>query len=113
MVREYIQVPLNTSLKGWNAKWFYIRNADPSLSVDIDHLAMLSANRSARPIGSEMTQIDELLQILGQMRNNLDGVGVAINFIVHQIQLSKERFHPAYEYTSDEDTAWEVPREDK
>ena len=24
MVKEYIQVPLNTSLKGWNAKWFYI-----------------------------------------------------------------------------------------
>ena len=24
MVKEYIQVPLNTSLKGWNVKWFYI-----------------------------------------------------------------------------------------
>ena len=24
MVKEYIQVPLNMSLKGWNAKWFYI-----------------------------------------------------------------------------------------
>ena len=44
MVREYIQVPLNMSLKGWNAKWFYIRNAEPSLSADIDHLAVPSAN---------------------------------------------------------------------
>ena len=40
MVNEYIQAPLNTSLKGWNAKWFYIRNAEPSLSTDIDHLAV-------------------------------------------------------------------------
>ena len=24
MVKEYIQVPTNMSLKGWNAKWFYI-----------------------------------------------------------------------------------------
>ena len=68
MVKQYIQVPLNTWLKGWNAKWFYIRNAEPSLS--------------ARPTSSKMPQVDELLQILGQMRNNLDGVGVAINFII-------------------------------
>ena len=85
MVKEYIQVPLNTSLKVWNAKWFYIRNAEPSLSADIDRLAVPSINWSARLISSEMTQVDELLQILGQMRNNLDGVGVAINFIVRQI----------------------------
>ena len=56
-----------------------------------------------------MTQVDELLQILGQMRNNLDGVGVAINFIIRQIQPSKERFHPTYEYIGDEDTAREAP----
>ena len=56
-----------------------------------------------------MTQINELLQILGQMRNNLDGVGVAINFVVHRIQPCKERFHPAYEYAGDEDTAREAP----
>ena len=42
------KVPLNTSLKGWNAKWFYIRNAEPSLSADIDHLAVPSANWSMR-----------------------------------------------------------------
>ena len=57
-----------------------------------------------------MTQVDELLQILGQMRNNLDEVGVAINFIVRRIQPSKERFHPTYEYTVDEDTTQEGPR---
>ena len=56
-----------------------------------------------------MTQVDELLQILGQMHNNLDRDGVAINFIVRLIQPSKERFHPAYEYTGDEDTTREAP----
>ena len=108
MEKEYIQGPLNTSLKGWNAKWFYIRNAEPSLSANIDHLAVPSANWSARPISSDMTQVNELLQILGQMHNNLDGVGVAINFVVRRIQPSKERFHPAYEYTGDENTAREA-----
>ena len=55
MVNEYIQVPLNTLLKGWNAKWFYIQNVEPSLLANIDHLAVPSANWSARPNSSEMT----------------------------------------------------------
>ena len=25
MVGKYITVPLNTSLKGWNARWFYMK----------------------------------------------------------------------------------------
>ena len=102
-------MPLNISLKGWNAEWFYIRNAKPSLSTSIDSLAVPSANWSARPNGEEMTQVVELLQILGQMRNNLNRVGVAINFICRRIQPSKERVHPAYEYAGDEDTAREAP----
>ena len=109
MVKEYIQVPLNTSLKGWNAMWFYIQNAEPSLSAGIDHLTVSSTNWLERPNSSEMTQVDELLQILGQIRNNLDGVGVAINFIIHQIQPSMERFRHSYEYTGDEDTTREAP----
>ena len=56
-----------------------------------------------------MTQVDELLQILGHMRNNLDRVSVVINFVVRWIQTSKERFHPAYEYTGDKDTTREAP----
>ena len=42
------------------------------------------------------------------MWNNLNGVGVAINFVYRRIQPSKERVHPAYEYIGDEDTAWEA-----
>ena len=29
MANEYINVPLNTSLKGWNARWFYIKQSHP------------------------------------------------------------------------------------
>ena len=43
------------------------------------------------------------------MQNNLNRVGVAINFVCRRIQLSKERVHPAYEYADDEDTAREAP----
>ena len=44
------------------------------------------------------------------MQNNLNRVGVAINFVCRWIQLSKERVHPAYEYVGDEDTTREAPK---
>ena len=56
-----------------------------------------------------MTQVAELLQIMGQMRNNLNAVGVVINFVCHRIQPSKKRVHPAYKYACDEDTTREAP----
>ena len=31
MVREYIPMPLNTSLKGWNARWFYMKQTDSAV----------------------------------------------------------------------------------
>ena len=53
--------------------------------------------------------MEELLKIMKEVRANLDGVGVAINFICRRIQPGKERFHPVYEYAGDDDTAQEVP----
>ena len=44
------------------------------------------------------------------MQNNLNGVGVAINFVCRRIQPSKERVHRAYEYVGDEDTMREAPK---
>ena len=38
------------------------------------------------------------------MQNNLNEVGVAINFVYRRIQPSKERVHPVYEYAGDEGT---------
>ena len=38
MVGEYITVPLNTSLKGWNARWFYMKQSHLAIRYDIDHV---------------------------------------------------------------------------
>ena len=57
-----------------------------------------------------MTQVDELLQILGWLRQNLDGVGVSINFVKRRIQPCKERVNPAYEYAGEDDPIREAPK---
>ena len=38
MVGEYITVPLNTSLKGWNARWFYMKQSHITIRCDVDHI---------------------------------------------------------------------------
>jgi len=36
---KYITVPLNTSLKGWNARWFYMKQSHPAIRCDVDHVS--------------------------------------------------------------------------
>ena len=38
MANEYINVPLNTSLKGWNARWFYIKQSHLVIWCDVHHI---------------------------------------------------------------------------
>ena len=38
MAGEYLIVPLNTSLKGWNARWFYMKQNHPAVRYDTDHI---------------------------------------------------------------------------
>jgi len=87
MANQYIDVPLNTSLKGWTARWFYVRNWEPSILADINHYAVPNANWSARPSG-EMSQVKELTKILKKIK--LDGVGVAVTFVCCRIQQQGE-----------------------
>jgi hypothetical protein len=38
MAGEYITVLLNTSLKRWNARWFYMKQSHPAIRYDVDHI---------------------------------------------------------------------------
>ena len=38
MAGEYLTVPLNTSLKGWNTRWFYMKQSHPTVHCDADHI---------------------------------------------------------------------------
>jgi len=38
MASDYISVPLNTSLKGWNSKWFYMKQSHPAIRYDVHHI---------------------------------------------------------------------------
>ena len=38
MVGEFLSVPLNTLLKGWNARWFYMKQSHPVVRCYTDHI---------------------------------------------------------------------------
>ena len=65
MANEYLSIPLNTSLKGWNSKWFYMKQIqDCSVRCDVYQVPEVQKSWSEKPIGADMTQVTELLELI-------------------------------------------------
>jgi hypothetical protein len=96
MVGQYIATPLNTNMKYWAQRWFYMPQVEPYVACDIDQIPVSDSKWWERPNADEMEQVMELLVLIDQRR--LDGVIVAANFTFWWIQPSKERAHPEYEF---------------
>ena len=54
MAGEYITIPLNTSLKGWNARWFYMEQSHPAIRCDVDHIPENQKSWSEKPSIGDM-----------------------------------------------------------
>ena len=83
MAGEYLTVPLNTSLKGWNTRWFYMKQNHPAIRCDVDHILENQMSWSEKSTSANMDQVKELLGLIKGMKVN--GVVVAVSFIVHHI----------------------------
>ena len=83
MASDYISIPLNTSLKGWNAKWFYMKQRHPAIHCDVHNIPVNQSSWSERPNSIDMEQVKELLDLIQgvEMRGEL----VAASFIVRRI----------------------------
>ena len=83
MAGEYITVPLNTSLKGWNARWFYMKQSHPTICCDVDHVPENQRSLSEKPSSADMEQVRELLDLIKGME--ISGDLVAASFIVRRV----------------------------
>jgi len=101
MASKYINVPLNTSLKGWNARWFYIKQSHPVIRCDVHHIPESQSSWSERPNSTDMDQVKELLDLIKGME--IRGELVAASFIVGCVLPYKERAHPGFDYKGDDD----------
>ena len=64
MANEYINVPLNTSLKGWNSKWFYMKQSHPAIHCDVHHISKNQKSWLEKPNSADMEQVRELLDLI-------------------------------------------------
>ena len=101
MAGEYITVPLNTSLKGWNARWFYMKQSHPAIHYDVDHVSENQRSWSEKPSNADMEQVRELLSLIKGIKMN--GGLVAASFIVRHVQPCKERAHVGFDFKGDTD----------
>jgi len=83
MVSEYITVLLNTSLKGWNAMWFYMKQSHLAIHCDVDHISESQKSWSEKPSSADMEQVRELLDLIKGVEIN--GELVVASFIVRRV----------------------------
>ena len=107
MASEYLTVLLNTSLKGWNTRWFYMKQSHPAVRCNADHIPESQRSWSELPSKDDMEQVNELLGLIKGMKTN--GGLVAASFIVRRIQPCKERAHPGFEFKGETDGTRERP----
>ena len=107
MAGEYLTVPLNTSLKNWNTRWFYMRQSHPAIRYDTDHIPENQRSWSEMPRSVDMEQVKELLSIIQGVKTN--GGLVALSFIAHRVQPYKERAYPSFEFKGETDSTRERP----
>ena len=105
MVGEYITVPLNTSLKGWNARWFYMKQSHPAIRCDVDQVLENQRSWSEKPSIADIEQVEELLGLIKGVKMN--GALVAASFIVGHVQPCKERAHTGFDFKRDTDSTQE------
>jgi hypothetical protein len=109
MKAEYLNVPLNSSMKDWYKKWFYVQQEqEPFITCDVVQIPEQHENWSARPTSAEMVQVEELLGVID--RSQLDAPTIALNFICRRVQTCKERVQPLYEYSRSGDPTRESAR---
>lgn len=65
MKTRYLHVPLNTLMRGWYKKWFYVmQEAEPLTACDVAHVPETQEAWLERPNSSEMEQVKELLGLI-------------------------------------------------
>ena len=99
MASEYITVLLNTSLKGWNARWFYMKQNHPAIRYDVDQIPKNQRSWSEKLTSADMEQVKELLELIRGMKMNR----VVVSFIVCHVQPCKERAHLGFDFKGDTD----------
>jgi hypothetical protein len=95
MASQYITVPLNTNVKYWALKWFYIRQVEPYVACDVDQILVSDPRWSERTNSNGIEQVRELL-VLINCKGSMESLWQQTS--PWRIQPCKQRAHPEFEF---------------
>ena len=78
-----------------------MKQSHPAIRCDVDQIPENQRSWSKKPTSADMEQVKELLELMRGMKVN--GVVVAVSFIVRRIQPCKERAHLGFDFKGDTD----------
>jgi hypothetical protein len=83
---EFLDLPMKTSIKGWNKSWFYCESHEPSLPPFISRLSEYQKSWIAEPTSAELLIVAVLANRVSDIkRHDLTGVCVASNWLAHRV----------------------------
>jgi hypothetical protein len=98
--RDFLTLPLKTSLKGWHKQWFYCENHEPSLPPFICQLTEYDVMWVEEPTDLEMSIVSTLASQVSELKGlGLIGVSVAANWLAHRVTPLKKQVHLGWEYS--------------
>jgi hypothetical protein len=81
--RDFLDLPLKYSLKGWHKQWFYCENHYPSFPPFVGHLLEYDETWVEEPVESKMPLVTALASRVNELNGlSLTGVSVATNWLV-------------------------------
>jgi hypothetical protein len=94
--RDFLTLPLKTSLKGWHTQWFYCENHEPRLPPFVGNLFKYDGTWTEEPIDSEMSAVLALAEKVSKLKGlGLTGVGVGTNWLARRVIPLKKQVHPS------------------
>jgi hypothetical protein len=96
---EYLDIPLKDSIKGWRLEWFIVENHGNSLPQSGRQPDVRTSSWTESPTDLEVAEAGALLAEVGLLKEKgLTVEAVVADFVFKNIQLLKDRAHPAYMY---------------
>jgi hypothetical protein len=114
---SFLELLMNTSLKGWHKSWFYCKNYEPSLPPFVGRLPEFSGTWSDEHTPTELPIIAVMGNRVNDLKSHsLTSVCVATHWLAHQVMPLKKQVHLGLEYNGVQDPTQEIsitPRPNK
>jgi hypothetical protein len=109
MHRNFIDLPMKTSLKGWHKSWFYCENHELCLPPFVGQFPEYDGTWVEEPTTTEKPLVTGLANQVSELKElGLTGVSMAANWLVHRVTPLKKQVHSGWEYSGTQDLSWEM-----